>query len=75
MIGSIDMYVLPLLAPHTFLQQGGLNSGHGHLRYGVWDLVRDCSSVRDSSAALQPTNPGRQDIDFGFQQVVLGTYK
>ena len=67
------MYVLPLLALHTFLQI--LNSEHGHQRYGVWDLVRDRSSVRDTNAGQEPTNWGRQYIDFGDQQVVLGADK
>ena len=53
----------------------GFNSGRGHLRYGVWDLVRDRSSVRDASAGLETTNSACQDIDFGDQQVVLGTDK
>ena len=51
------------------------HSGPGHLRYGVWDLVRDRSSVRDASAGLETTNSACQDIDFGDQQVVLGTDK
>ena len=53
----------------------GFNSGRGHLRYGVWDLVRDRSSVRDASAGLETSNSACQDIDFGDQQVVLGTDK
>ena len=53
----------------------GLNSGHGHLQYGVWDLVRDRSSVRDASAGLETMNSGGQDIDFWAQQVVLGADK
>ena len=53
----------------------GFNSGRGHLRYGVWDLVRDRSSVRDASAGLETMNSGGQDIDFGAQQVVLGVDK